>query len=258
MALRRTVLCKYISQPGSARAVWINPARCEIGKYCSRLWRSAAATRVLGRRNPFTWYNEMLEKYPIRTKCITSGVLYGVGDYIAQRAMANNENGFSDKRLLRAVIYGSVIMAPLAHVHFNFLEWLVVEKIAARASLVPFVKMFFDQFGYWAPAITVVYHVSMGAMEGLSYNETVERLKKLYWPTLKACWIIWPIVMVVNFKLIPVAHQLNFCLAVSLVWATILSVIRAPDSSSLSKLEEIEPACAEVLSVSHLPVDGAQ
>lgn len=37
---------------------------------------------------------------------------------------------------------------------------------------------------------------SMGAMEGLSYNETVERLKKLYWPTLKACWIIWPIVMV--------------------------------------------------------------
>lgn len=37
---------------------------------------------------------------------------------------------------------------------------------------------------------------SMGAMEGLSYNETVERLKKLYWPTLKACWIIWPILMV--------------------------------------------------------------
>lgn len=23
--------------------------------------------------NPFTWYNEMLEKHPIRTKCITSG-----------------------------------------------------------------------------------------------------------------------------------------------------------------------------------------
>lgn len=28
---------------------------------------------------------------------ITFTVLYGVGDYIAQRAMANNENGFSDK-----------------------------------------------------------------------------------------------------------------------------------------------------------------
>lgn len=33
------------------------------------------------------------------------------------------------QRLLRAVIYGSAIMAPLAHVHFNFLEWLVVEKV---------------------------------------------------------------------------------------------------------------------------------
>lgn len=37
---------------------------------------------------------------------------------------------------------------------------------------------------------------SMGAMEGLSYDDTVERLKKLYWPTLKACWMIWPVVMV--------------------------------------------------------------
>lgn len=258
MALRCIVFSKYVNRQGSARAIWVNHTRCGIGKYCSRPWKSSAGAKVLGRRNPFTWYNEMLDKYPIRTKCITSGVLYGVGDYIAQRTMANNENSVSDKRLLRAVLYGSVIMAPLAHVHFNFLEWLVVEKIAARASLVPFVKMFFDQFGYWAPAITIVYHVSMGAMEGLNYNETVERLKELYWPTLKACWMIWPIVMVVNFKLIPVAHQLNFCLAVSLVWATILSVIRAPDSSSSRKVKEIKPACAEVRPVPNLPVDGAQ
>ena len=36
----------------------------------------------------------------------------------------------------------------------------------------------------------------MGAMEGLSYNDTVERLKTLYWPTLKANWMLWPAVMV--------------------------------------------------------------
>lgn len=147
-------------------------------------------------------------------------------------------------------------MAPLAHAHFNFLEWLTVSKIAARASLLPFVKMFLDQFGYWAPIVTAVYHVSMGAMEGLSYDDTVERLKELYWPTLKACWMIWPAVMVLNFKLIPVAHQLNFCLAVSLVWATILSVIRAPDISSSSKLEETEPV--DIIPVSNCSFEATQ
>ena len=30
-------------------------------------------------------------------------------------------------------------------------------QIATRASLVPFVKMVIDQFGYWAPMIIVVY-----------------------------------------------------------------------------------------------------
>lgn len=195
----------------------------------------------------------MLEKYPIRTKCITSGVIYAVGDYIAQKSVASENSSIDDKRILRATIYGSLITAPLSHVHFNFLEWLVVQKVAARASLVPFVKMFFDQFGYWAPFITVVYHVSMGAMEGLSYDDTLDRLKTLFWPTLKACWMLWPAVMVVNFKFIPVAHQLNFCLAVSLVWASILSVIRAPTSS---KSEEIKPS--DTISIAKYSVDVAQ
>ena len=38
---------------------------------------------------------------------------------------------FAQQRLLRAIIYGSGT-APLAHVHFNFLEWLVVKKVGNR------------------------------------------------------------------------------------------------------------------------------
>ena len=64
------------------------------------------------------------------------------------------------------------------------------------------------------------------------------------------------VIQVVNFKLIPVAHQLNFCLAFSLVWATILSVIRAPDVTSPSKSEEIEPA--DIIPLSNCSVEIAQ
>ena len=45
---------------------------------------------------------------------------------------------------------------------------------------------------------------------------------------------------IVNFRFIPVAHQLNFCLAVSLVWATILSVIRASEASHIKEIESID------------------
>ena len=41
---------------------------------------------------------------------------------------------FVKQRLLRAIIYGSGT-APLAHVHFNFLEWLVVKKVGSRLDL---------------------------------------------------------------------------------------------------------------------------
>ena len=32
--------------------------------------------------------------------------------------------------------------------------------------------------------------------KALLIMKTMDRLKTLYWPTLKACWMIWPAVMV--------------------------------------------------------------
>lgn len=49
------------------------------------------------------------------------------------------------------------------------------------------------------------------------------------------------VIQVLNFKLIPVAHQLNFCLAVSLEWATILSVIRAQISRHQANWKKPNP-----------------
>ncbi|XP_048577454.1 protein SYM1 [Nematostella vectensis] len=174
---------------------------------------------------PFAWYNERLTKRPLLTKAFTAGVLYSVGDVIAQR-VSLRDAPLDRPRMLRAAIYGTFIVAPLAHLHFNFLNWLVVEKLAVRTLLVPFVKVYFDQFVYWAPSIVAIYHLSMGFMEGLSPSECIERFKALYWRSLKANWMIWAPMMIVNFSFIPVAHQLNFCLIVGMMWATVISYIR--------------------------------
>ena len=170
-----------------------------------KIWRKGS------RWNPLAWYNLMLDKYPIRTKMITSGVLYGVGDILAQKGTRPNDS-FDIRRCVRASIFGFVFMGPLAHYHFAFLERLVVTKYPLRAAVMPFAETAIDQFTYWTPCILTLYHTSIGAMEGLGFNEIKERLRLLLWPSMKANWMLWPAVQLINFKFVPVPHQLNLCL----------------------------------------------
>ncbi|XP_073237329.1 uncharacterized protein [Porites lutea] len=95
--------------------------------------------------------------------------------------------------------------------------------------------MFIDQFGYWAPCITAVYHVGF---------------KEKIIPKSVSGYRTWSIV---NFRFIPVAHQLNFCLAVSLVWATILSIIRASEASHVKEIESID-----TISITNYSVEATQ
>lgn len=52
-----------------------------------------------------------------------------MGDVIAQVIVGDKDTKFDYKRTGRAWIFGTFILGPLAHWHFNFLEWLVVRKV---------------------------------------------------------------------------------------------------------------------------------
>ena len=54
--------------PGMKKGILSNNYTYLIINYCLLLHLAG-----LRKWNPLTWYNEMLEKHPIRTKCITSG-----------------------------------------------------------------------------------------------------------------------------------------------------------------------------------------
>ena len=47
-----------------------------------------------------------------------------------------------------------------------------------------------------APGINVVYHFSLGMMEGKGVDGSVERVKDKIIPTLKANYVLWPAVQV--------------------------------------------------------------
>ena len=58
-------------------------------------------------------------------------VLFGLGDVIAQLVTLQPGGKFDVPRLGRAWVFGTFILGPLAHFHFNFLDWLVVKRVCS-------------------------------------------------------------------------------------------------------------------------------
>eukprot|EP00743_Colponemidia_sp_Colp-15_P008027 GILK01008694.1.p1 GENE.GILK01008694.1~~GILK01008694.1.p1 ORF type:complete len:226 (-),score=12.66 GILK01008694.1:230-907(-) len=208
-----------------------------------RRFSAQAGEAQKANRGFLAWYNGHLAKRPVVTKMVTSTILFGGGDLFAQTLLKQDSASkapFDFKRLLRACIYGGLLLGPLSHVHYNFLDWLVLKQLRVRSSFVPVAKVFFEQFTYWSPSMIVLYFASMGAMEGQSWHTIQERVRTSLWPTLCANWMLWPAVQLVNFKFVPVPHQLNFVLIVSLGWSCYLSLVAAQTSSTKLVKQELK------------------
>lgn len=62
----------------------------------------AFATALAACRNvamfPFTKYNQLLDKHPWKTKCVTSAFMYGAGDLCAQKAEHYNKSKEAEEK----------------------------------------------------------------------------------------------------------------------------------------------------------------
>jgi protein Mpv17 len=195
------------------------------------------------------WYEGHLEASPVRTKMATGGLLWGVGDAVAQIVpglLAGEEEPPESKkrkgskkstpivpydfaRTARAVFFGFSIHAPSSHVHFNFLEWMTV-KGGFTGMAIPVFKTVMEQFVYWSWVSNSMYHGAMGAMQGHNLNQIYDRIEDVLWETQKAQWVFWIPIQLLNFKFVPVRHQLNVVLLTSIAWTALLSGWYPPEN----------------------------
>jgi len=206
--------------------------------------KDAAGESATGARGLLKAYDALLYSNPIKTKAATSFFLFGLGDILAQFAQnAMRKDGtpaapFDWARLGRGCLFGLLVSGPANHYNFQFLQWLTVNtmKLSPTGLVMPAVKMFFDQFVYFAYFMCGGYHVFMNTLEGSPMDATIEKLKENFWPTMKANWAFWPFVQLVNFKFVPVAWQVNFVLTASLAWALYLSYAFQGEGEGKEKL----------------------
>jgi protein Mpv17 len=112
---------------------------------------------------------------------------------------------FDFERLTRFMAYG-FLMAPVQFKWFQFLSRAF--PLTKTASTGPAMKrVALDQF-IFAPMGLSAFFLFMTIAEGGGRRAIAHKFRDAYLPALKANFILWPMVQILNFRVIPVQFQL--------------------------------------------------
>lgn len=167
------------------------------------------------------WYQAKLTSRPLLTQVITTAVLFGTGDVIAQQAVEKKGIEKHDAaRTGRMVLYGGAVFGPAATTWFKFLAKNVNLK-SPNATILARVGL--DQ-GVFAPCAVGAFLSSMAVLEGTPVSD---KLEKNYKSALTTNYMVWPFVQAVNFKMVPLEHRVLVVNIVSIGWNCYLSSLNS-------------------------------
>lgn len=71
----------------------------------------------------------------------------------------------------------------------------------------------------------------MTIAEGGGKRAVTHKLGDMYLPTLKANFMVWPLVQIINFRIMPVQFQLPFVSTIGIAWTAYLSLSNAAEDA---------------------------
>ncbi|XP_071723620.1 uncharacterized protein [Rutidosis leptorrhynchoides] len=183
-------------------------------------WQGWTVYEILRYAPQHNWiaYEEALKANPVLAKMVISGVVYSIGDWIAQCFEGKPLFEFDRTRMFRSGLVGFTLHGSLSHYYYEFCEvlfpfhdWWVVPA-----------KVLFDQT-VWAAIWNSIYYVVLGFLRFESPVNIFREWKATFWPMLTAGWKLWPFAHLVTYGVIPVEQRLLWVDCVELIWVTILS-----------------------------------
>lgn len=194
--------------------------------------------------NPWEAYQTAVKMNPIETKACISGVVYSLGDLIAQSYEGRDASEWDRGRVIRSGLCGLIAHGPLSHLYYVGLDTVFAQQdwIDVNSWVTPLVKVGIDQTA-WSLFWNSTYYVLLGLMKAERPDVILSSVQQSWWDLLKAGWRLWPMVHLCTYGIIPVQHRLLFVDAVELAWVCILStygqqqrVLRESSSSGVSQV----------------------
>lgn len=112
---------------------------------------------------------------------------------------------FDFERLTRFMAYG-FMMAPVQHKWFGFLSRIFPIE-GGKGTVNALRRVAFDQF-LFAPVGLATFFTFMTVAEGGGRRAVMKKFQDVYLPALKANFLVWPLVQVLNFRVIPIQFQI--------------------------------------------------
>ncbi|CAG8645895.1 549_t:CDS:2 [Ambispora leptoticha] len=152
----------------------------------------------------------------------TNASLAALSDTLAQ-SISNLKSPMSQQfdflRLARYSTYGFLI-APVVYNWFNLLDKrfplpqpIAVEKnntqIRRETMRAVFKRTVVDQSAF-APVGLALFFGVMGLMEANGLQAIRDKFTDAYFPALKANYVVWPLVQLVNFRFLPLQYRVPF------------------------------------------------
>ncbi|KAI9618892.1 hypothetical protein H4Q26_012146 [Puccinia striiformis f. sp. tritici PST-130] len=163
-------------------------------------------------------YNSSLLHRPLRTQIVTSLILFGGGDVIAQQAIERKGKQHEWARTARLAGYGGFVFAPLGT---PTLLKLSIDQIIA------------------APTMLAFFFYTMNFLEGNDLKQGEERLREKWGlPYTKIGSVIFIPLQAINFGVVPSHLRLLVINGASLFWNSYLSYANATDIPIVGKLIE--------------------
>jgi len=133
---------------------------------------------------------------------------------------------FDFERLTRFMSYG-FLMAPLQFKWFGALsKWFPITK--TRGTVPALQRVAMDQL-IFAPMGLGCFFTFMTVAEGGGRRAITKKFQDVYVPTLRANYILWPAVQILNFRVMPIQFQIPFVSTVGIAWTAYLSLTNSSE-----------------------------
>ncbi|GAQ41537.1 integral membrane protein, Mpv17/PMP22 family [Aspergillus niger] len=221
----------------------------------------AAAMRLAAK------FNSYYAEKPVLTTMVTNAILGGIADTVAQLITAFKARGgrrpsdgndlisieihdldkekppalgelgharhlapaFDFERLTRFMSYG-FFMAPVQFHWFGFLSRTF--PLTKRNPSIPALKRVCVDQLMFAPFGLACFFSFMTVTEGGGRRALTRKFQDVYLPTLKANFVLWPAVQILNFRVVPIQFQIPFVSSVGIAWTAYLSLTNSSEDES--------------------------